>query len=282
MWQWLPLILTTLGGAASGGLGAYQASREARRQDQLSSMRRSELQPLIDDLLSPGDYFGMEENLVRNFTRAADQMAAQGASTGMMNAGSGGLDHQRRDTLGSMIAELSQFQAQDQLQRKQMAAQLLSDPSLYSTGADNVTGDTILGALGGALGGASSGISSYLSTPEGLAALQELFGGGSGPAGKPMGGPVAKAGAGKGGSGLPLLSSPGNVVPGASPSAQAVPIPEAFASLLRPTARPNAAPFSPTGTAVRGGGFGSYAAPGNIWNRNIFPVGPSTRAGYIF
>ena len=161
-------------------MSASAAARENNRQSEISRLRRAELQPIIDKLRQARDYFGVEENLVRDFSRSADQMAAQSAQTGMTNAGSGGLDRVRGDMLGSMLAALAQFKDQDDLQRKQLLAQLVGDPSLYNDagGNQNVGNTTMWGALAGGAAGAGSALNAFLGTKEGMAALAGLFGGG--------------------------------------------------------------------------------------------------------
>jgi hypothetical protein len=173
----LPIAANILQGAFAGGLSARGASRENQRQSEIAQMRREELRPIIERLRKARDYFGSEEHLVRDFSRAADQMAAQSAQTGMTNAGSGGLDRNRADLLGAMLAELARFKDQDQLQREQLLAQLVGDPSLYADagGAVNVGRETFLGGLGGAFAGAGSALNAFLSTEEGLNALRGIF-----------------------------------------------------------------------------------------------------------
>lgn len=173
----IPIAANIIQGMLAGGMNARSASRENLRQSEIAQMRREELRPIIERLRKARDFFGAEENLVRDFSRAADQMAAQSAQTGMTNAGSGGLDRNRADLLGAMIAELAQFKDQDQLQREQLLAQLVGDPSLYADAgpAVNVGTDTFWGGLAGGAAGAGSALNAFLSTPEGLEALGGLF-----------------------------------------------------------------------------------------------------------
>lgn len=173
----LPIAANIIQGALASGLSARGAAQENLRQSEIARMRREELRPIIERLRKARDYFGMEENLVRDFSRAADQMAAQSAQAGMTNAGSGGLDHNRRDLLGAMLAELATVKNQDELQRQQLLAQLVGDASLYADAgpAINVGADTFWAGLGGAAAGAGSALNAFLSTPEGLAALSGLF-----------------------------------------------------------------------------------------------------------
>jgi hypothetical protein len=173
----IPIAASILQGMFASGMHARGAARENQRQSEIAQMRREELRPIIERLRKARDYFGAEEHLVRDFSRAADQMAAQSAQTGMTNAGSGGLDRNRADLLGAMIAELARFKDEDQLQREQLLAQLVGDPSLYAdAGAPiNVGAETFWGGLGGAFAGAGSALNAFLSTPEGLAALKGAF-----------------------------------------------------------------------------------------------------------
>ncbi len=173
----LPLFTSMLQGALGHGMAANSATRDNNENARLARLRREEMQPIIDRLLATPDHFGMEENLVRNFSRASDQMAAQSAGSGMTNAGSGGLDQVRRDVLGAMVAQMSEAQNQDTLQREQLVAQILSDPSLYEgyRQDQSVGGNTFMGLLGGAAAGAGSLLPSFLSTKEGLDILGGLF-----------------------------------------------------------------------------------------------------------
>jgi len=172
----LPLLANILQGGIANAIQAGQTSRLNNEQIRLARLRREELQPLIDQLRTARDFTQNEEQLVRDFSRASDQMAAQAAQSGTTNAGSGGLDQVRRDTLGAMIAQLAQVKMADDLQRKQMLSQILSDPTLYAGehAMFNPGLDALLGGLGGALGGAGSTLSAFLSTPEGIKILQGL------------------------------------------------------------------------------------------------------------
>ena len=180
----LPVIASLLQGAAAGGLHAFQSGRQANEDRRLAGIRRAELQPIIDNLRKSRDWFQVEENLARNFSRSADQMAAEGAQTGMTGAGRGGLDQRRGDVLGELIASLSEAQMQDDRQRQAMLAELLSDPTLYAGQADqrNIGLESILGALTGGAAGLGSILPAFLSTPEGLDVLRGLGGGKEPPA----------------------------------------------------------------------------------------------------
>lgn len=172
----LPMIASILQSAIGQGLAANQAANARNEQIKMARERRQELQPIIDSLRKARDYFGVEEQLVRDFSRASDQMAAQSAQTGMTNAGSGGLDANRSDLLGSMLAQLAQYKAGEEAQRQQLLAELLSDPSLYAGSLEesNVGGQTLLAGLLGGAAGASTQLNAYLSTPEGIGILQNL------------------------------------------------------------------------------------------------------------
>jgi hypothetical protein len=173
----LPIVANIIQGGLAGGMSASAAARENNRQSEISRLRRAELQPIIDQLRQARDYFGVEENLVRDFSRSADQMAAQSAQTGMTNAGSGGLDRGRADVLGAMLAGLAQFKDQDDFQRQQLLAQLVGDPSLYNDagGNENASSAGMMGALLGGAGGAGSALNAFIGTKEGLAAFGKLF-----------------------------------------------------------------------------------------------------------
>ena len=173
----LPIAASIIQGAVGQGMAANSAARENQRQSQIMSLRRQELQPIIDRLREARNYFGVEETLVRDFSRSADQMAAQSAQTGMTNAGSGGLDNNRADLLGSLLSGLAEYKNQDEMQRQQMLAALLSDPTMYGgmVGTDDPTQAGLLGALGGGAAGLGSALNSFISTKEGMDALRSLF-----------------------------------------------------------------------------------------------------------
>lgn len=179
------MIASILQGAAGNALASGQATRINNQNIRLAQLRRQERQPLIDQLRASGNYAPMEEQMVRDFSRASDQMAAQSAQTGMTNAGSGGLDQVRGDLLGSMIASLAQAKAQDEAQRQQLLAAILQDPTLFEgeRPMGNVGLDALLGGIGGAFAGAGSIMPSFLQTKEGLAALAGAFGQGGTQAG---------------------------------------------------------------------------------------------------
>ena len=176
----IEFFLPLIAGILQEGIGqAIAAGRTARLNNQnirLAQLRRQELQPLIDSLRQARDFTQMEEQLVRDFTRASDQMAAERAQRGMTAAGTGGLDQVRRDTLGAMLASLAQAKAQDQMQRQQLLAEILSDPLLYEgeRPTENVGLTALLSGLGGGLAGAGSILTSFLSTKEGMDVLRGL------------------------------------------------------------------------------------------------------------
>lgn len=174
----LPLITSIIQGGLAQGISAHQATSERNEQMRLARRRREELQPIIDRLREPGNYFNMEEAMVRNFSRGADQMAAQSAQTGMTGAGRGGLDQVRGDLLGAMIAEMTEAQQQQEMQKQQMLVELLSDPLLYAGQGQmgSPGGAGLLAGLGGGLAGASGILSQFLSSEEGLNVLRGLGG----------------------------------------------------------------------------------------------------------
>lgn len=174
----LPIAASIIQGGIGNALAANSASQENNRQRLVSQARRAELQPIIDRLQEARDYFGVEEQFTRDFSRASEQMAAQSAQSGMTDAGRGGLDQVRADQLGAGLASLAQFKTQDEAQRQNLLAQILSDPSLFGgvVPEENTGLQTFLGGLGGAAAGAGSVLNSFISTPEGMAALGSLFG----------------------------------------------------------------------------------------------------------
>lgn len=202
----LPMLASILQGGIGQAIQAGTTARMNNEQIRLARLRREELQPIIDQLRTTRDYTQMDEQLVRDFSRASDQMAAQAAQSGMTNAGSGGLDQVRRDVLGAMIANLAQVKAQDDAQRQQLLAEILSDPSLYAGehAQFNPGMDALLGGLGGALAGAGSTLTAFLSTPEGIDILKGLGASQAAPQGTlgvnagiyatPIGGPTGKIG----------------------------------------------------------------------------------------
>src|SRR5690606_21281315 len=86
----IEFFLPLMAGILQEGIGqAIAAGRTARLNNQnirLAQLRRQELQPLIDSLRQARDFTQMEEQLVRDFTRASDQMAAERAQRGMTAA----------------------------------------------------------------------------------------------------------------------------------------------------------------------------------------------------
>ena len=156
-------------GAAASGM----ANAQAREDTRLARMRRAELQPLIDRLRKPTDFTGLEEGMLRDFSRASDQMAAESAMSGMTGAGRGGLDHRRSDMLGQIIAALAETRMQDENEKQLLIAQLLSDPSMYE---GERQGPSMFGSiLGGAAGGLGAILPAFLSTQEGLDVLRSLI-----------------------------------------------------------------------------------------------------------
>lgn len=174
----LPMLASILQGAIGHGLAANQAANERNESIRMARARREELQPIIDKLREAGDFFNMEEQLARDLGRAANQIDATAAQTGMTNAGAGGADAVRADLLGGMIAQLAQAKQADEMQRTQLLAEILSDPSLQVAGLTegNVVGQSILGALLGGATGAGTQLSSYLSSEEGIEILKGLGG----------------------------------------------------------------------------------------------------------
>lgn len=172
----VPMLASILQGAIGHGLAANQAANERNEQIRMARARREELQPIIDKLREAGDFFNMEEQLARDLGRAANQIDATAAQTGMTNAGAGGADAVRADLLGGMIAQLAQAKQADEMQRTQLLAEILSDPSLQVAGLTegNVAGQSILGALLGGATGAGTQLSSYLSSEEGIELLKGL------------------------------------------------------------------------------------------------------------
>ena len=169
----LPIVASILQGGIGSALSANAASQENNRNRLISQARRAELQPLIERLKEARDYFGVEEQFTRDFSRASNQMAAQSAQTGMTNAGSGGLDQVRGDMLASGLAQLAQYKTGVEQKDERLLAEILSDPSLYGgvVPEENTGRQTLLGALGGGAAGLGSVFNSFLSTPEGMQAL---------------------------------------------------------------------------------------------------------------
>lgn len=176
----VPLFANILSGMIGHGLAENSRAREANELRAQSRAKREALQPIINRLNQAADTFDMDEQFVRDFSRAANQLTAQSASTGMTNAGTGGLDSVRGDLLASGLAQLAQAKSQQDMQRQQLLAQLLSDDSLYGGvgGDENVAGATLLGGLLGGVAGGTANLNSYLSSAPGLAALMSAFGAG--------------------------------------------------------------------------------------------------------
>ena len=175
----LPLFASILQGAIGHGLAENSRAREQNQLNAQRRARREELQPLINRLRETKDYFDLDEQFTRDFSRASNQLTAQAQSTGMTNAGTGGLDYNRGDLLASGLAQLAQAKQQDESRRQQLLAQLLSDHSLYEDMAqdENVLGATLLGGLLGGVSGGVKNLSEYFSSEAGLKSLTGALGG---------------------------------------------------------------------------------------------------------
>lgn len=177
----IPLFASVLQAGLSGALAENARAREANEQRAMLRQRREQLQPLIDQLREAKDYFDLDEQFTRDFSRASNQLTAQAASTGMTNAGTGGLDNVRSDLLAAGLAQLAQAKQQDEARRQELLAQLLSDVSLYGgTPDENVASATLLGGLLGGIQGVGSNFASYFGTDKGMDRLAEYLSGGSG------------------------------------------------------------------------------------------------------
>lgn len=175
----IPLFASVLQAGLGGALAENARAREANEQRAMLRQRREQLQPLIDRLREAKDYFDLDEQFTRDFSRASNQLTAQAASTGMTNAGTGGLDNVRSDLLAAGLAQLAQAKQQDEARRQELLAQLLSDVSLYGgTPDENVASATLLGGLLGGVQGVGSNLASYFSTDKGMERLAEYLGGG--------------------------------------------------------------------------------------------------------
>lgn len=174
----LPLFASVLQGAIGGGLQASETAKQNETQRRMMMAKREQLQPIIDKLQQTRDYFDMEEQLARDFSRASDQMTAQAAQSGMTNAGSGGLDANRADLLGSMIAQLAQAKLADEAQRRQQLVQLLSDDSVYANeiNPEDPLTSGLMGALLGGVSGAGSNLAAYLGSEAGIGLLGQALG----------------------------------------------------------------------------------------------------------
>lgn len=172
----IPMIASMIQGGLAHGMAANQAANQRNEQIRMARMRREELQPIIDKLRQARDYFDVEEQFVRDFSRADNQMSAQAQQSGMSNAGAGGLDANRASVLGEMLSGLAQFKQQDDLQRTAMLAEILADPSLQvgNLQEGDVAGQSILAGLLGVGTGAATQLNAYLSTPEGIDILKGL------------------------------------------------------------------------------------------------------------
>lgn len=175
----IPLFASILQSGMQGALAENARAREVNEQRAMLRQRREALQPLIDRLSEAKDYFDLDEQFTRDFSRASNELTAQAASTGMTNAGTGGLDHVRGDVLAAGLAQLAQAKQQDENRRQELLAQLLSDVSLYGGLPDeNVASATLLGGLLGGVQGVGSNLASYFSTDKGMERLAGYLGGG--------------------------------------------------------------------------------------------------------
>lgn len=175
----IPLFASILQSGMQGALAENARAREVNEQRAMLRQRREALQPLIDRLSEAKDYFDLDEQFTRDFSRASNELTAQAASSGMTNAGTGGLDHVRGDVLAAGLAQLAQAKQQDENRRQELLAQLLSDVSLYGGLPDeSVASATLLGGLLGGVQGVGSNLASYFSTDKGMERLADYLGGG--------------------------------------------------------------------------------------------------------
>lgn len=176
MWQFIiPTLISAVGGAVSSGTQARQAERQNQMAADAAATRRTQLQGLIDSI-SQTDYRGLERAGSAQFSQASDQIEALTAGRGTFGAGSVGARNLQTQALSDMLTTLAAQKNQDELQRQQMVAGLMSDQAFYTPhpSAFNPSGAGMMAALGGGAAGLASGAASFFGTDVGQAWLAGL------------------------------------------------------------------------------------------------------------
>ncbi len=187
----LPLFTSLASSGIGGALAAGTTSAANKREAEMAELRRAMLMRMKADILGGAQGAGdaMDQQAIRDFSRASDQIGAQAASTGMTNAGRGGQDALQAETLGALLAQLAQAKQQDDLQRQQLVTQLINDPSFTIPDPDsiNVGADSFHGLLGGLASGGLNTMASFMGTDTGMQMLMDMFGGANGGTSKATG-----------------------------------------------------------------------------------------------
>lgn len=180
----LPLITSMATSAIGGAVSAGTASSANRRQAEAARSKREIVERMMREVRggAGGARAALDEQATRDFSRAADQVGAQSAAAGMTNAGRGGQDALQAETLGGILAALAEAKNQDDLQRKQLLANMINDPafSVPNPESFNPGSDALLGGLGGLASGGLNTMASMMGTEAGMGMLMDLFGGGGG------------------------------------------------------------------------------------------------------
>lgn len=219
----LPIgLLLAISGLASAGGNAISAgttSAANRQQAQGYARQRAEYAPLLARLRNP-NFGSLDRRAITEMSRASDQITANRASEGMLDAGRGGQDALVGQAVSDILASLAQAKQQADAQNQQLIAEILSgeafaapDPESFKPGQD-----ALLGFLGGAAAGVGQGLSTLMGTELGLESLGGAGGFGksafptatSGPKGSNMtfSFPRTSAALGRGGGGSPRSFTP--------------------------------------------------------------------------
>jgi hypothetical protein len=183
MWEFLiPLLVSALSGGVGSAISAGQAEAGNKRTAEGEMAQRRSLQSVVSELRNP-NYQGVDAQFMLDLGRTLGQLRGQQAAAGTADSGRG--QSAINDAVVKGLAQLGQFKAQDQTQREQQIANILSNPAFAGANPNefNPTNAALGGFFGGALGGAGSAPISFLSTKGGTELLKNALGG-SGAGGK--------------------------------------------------------------------------------------------------
>lgn len=181
MWEFLlPFLTSVFSGGLGSAISAGSTEGANRRTAEGAAAQRRSLKTVLHELRNP-DYNGVDAKFMLDLGRTMGQLRAQQAQRGTTGSGRGDLAFSSAITNG--LADLAKFKAQDQTQRDQQIAQILSNPAFSAPNPETFdpTAAFFRGLLGGAAGGAGSAISAFLGTQGGTEILKKAFGGDGAP-----------------------------------------------------------------------------------------------------
>lgn len=159
-------LVSLFSGATAGGLDAFQKSRAAYQQAVANEPVKAQLLDLLTRTRQTPNYSRLIESMSRYQGRALDAASAQGYSTGRITNSSQGVRESgiQRANNNSIAAQtqaaIIERQMQDEAQRRQLEAQILSSPQFGIPDAKSINpgNDAFLGFFAGGLGGIQSSI----------------------------------------------------------------------------------------------------------------------------